>query len=161
MKPWLSLCAFIPLVLMSGDAAVCPEMAYEDHNQTDYELSSLASIDGNAIDTQSGPVPTICIGLFRDSDHVLMATGQTDENGHFSIGKVRRGSYRLVAKGQGFCPANARIRIGRSASMGKHLLLQMRQSTPAAILKLSKAAGSRRDRRRMIKSYGRTANERK
>jgi|KBSMisStandDraft_5_1062788.scaffolds.fasta_scaffold1790381_1 hypothetical protein len=103
----------------------CGDIAYENHSQIDGAQIQLLAIEGNARDGSSVAVPALCVGLFSDSDHRLIATTTTDADGHFSFRNIRRGDYRLVAQGQGFCAANARVRIRGSLRGRKPLFLHM------------------------------------
>ena len=68
----------------------------------------------------------MCIGIFTETDHKLIAATETDDNGHFELKGVPGGEYRLVAKYKSFCPANAEVRIERRSRSKKLLTVQMR-----------------------------------
>jgi hypothetical protein len=100
-------------------------MAYENRNQVDYGPLSLSELRGKAVDLSGDPIPGVCVGLFKESDHSLIASTTTSANGEFTLTKAPRGQYRLVARYPAFGTANARVRIGRGA---KGVMLRMRPS---------------------------------
>jgi carboxypeptidase family protein len=87
----------------------CAGMVYENKNQTDYGPLKIAVVRGAARDTQGVMVPGVCIGIFTANDHKLIMATQTSSEGRFDFNGVPRGEYRLVAKCEGFCSANAKI----------------------------------------------------
>jgi hypothetical protein len=95
-------------------------------------LLSLRSVSGRAIAQDSVSVPYVCLGLFTEKDHRLIATGIADEEGYFQLRNIPAGVYRLVVKDSygGFCTANVRIRIARWPRGGifkrKRLIIHMR-----------------------------------
>jgi hypothetical protein len=58
------------------------------------------------------PVPGACVGLFMP-DGKILSTTTTNDQGYFKIAPVSPGSYRLVAKFNGFCVANVPLSIVR------------------------------------------------
>lgn len=113
-------------VLGPATEITCKNLTYESRNQTDYGPLRVASIRGIAQDPQGVPIPKACIGAFTETDHKLIAVTQTDDSGKFELKGIPDGEYRLVAKYEGFCPANAKLRIGRRAKSKKPLTVQMR-----------------------------------
>ncbi len=94
----------------------CENMAYENRNQTDYGALRLSTVAGTAKDAQGVAIPSVCVGIFTESNHELVAAALADNKGRFELRNIPPGDYRLVAKSEGFCPANARIRIERAAA---------------------------------------------
>ena len=113
------------LTLALRGAQPCGNMEYEDRNQIDYGPVAVGQLRGKAVDLNAVPVPGVCVGLFRESDHSLIASTATSDDGEFTLKNPPRGDYRLVARYPAFGTANARVRIGRGA---KNLILRMRPS---------------------------------
>jgi hypothetical protein len=105
---------------------VCKDLSYENRNQTDYGPLRVSAVRGTAKDAQGVAVPKVCVGIFTETDHKLIASTQTDDNGHFNFKNIPEGNYRLVAKYEGFSPANAKLRIERRSRKKKSLAVQMR-----------------------------------
>lgn len=63
------------------------------------------------LDFASVPVPHVCLGLFDDKEHSIVATTTSSEDGHFSFRNIARGRYRLVVKIQGFGVANVPLAL--------------------------------------------------
>jgi Carboxypeptidase regulatory-like domain len=108
-----------------GSTTVCKDLSYQDRNQTDYGPLRVAVVRGSTKDSLGGAIPKACVGVFTETDHKLIAATETDDNGHFELKDIRAGDYRLVAKYEGFSPANAKLRIERSRNK-KVLAVQMR-----------------------------------
>ncbi|MFN7934015.1 MAG: carboxypeptidase-like regulatory domain-containing protein [Bryobacteraceae bacterium] len=106
----------------------CAGMVYENRSQTDYGPLRLASIRGTAKDSKGVRVPGVCIGIFTPKDHNLIMATQTDREGSFEFRGVANGEYRLVAKCEGFCSGNAKIRVDPSSRSKKRLDLLIRPS---------------------------------
>jgi hypothetical protein len=100
-------------------------MTYENRNQVDYGPVALKRLRGKAIDPSGVPVPGVCVGLFRESDHILIAASATHADGGFALRNPPPGDYRLVATYSAFGAANARVRLGRGA---QGVVLRMRPS---------------------------------
>ena len=101
-------------------------MEYEDQNQIDYKALTLHTVAGNAHDEQGVAVPTVRLGLFTESDHKLVASTEGAADGTFKFANVAPGLYRLVAKYDGFCPANVPIRVIRGGSPNRGVDLHMK-----------------------------------
>ena len=69
-------------------------MAYEDRNQVDYGPLPVSQLKGKAVDLSGGPVPGVCVGLFKESDHSLIASTTTSANGEFTLKNAPRGESR-------------------------------------------------------------------
>lgn len=100
----------------------CEDMKYEHHNMVDYGPLRISNLWGTTKDADGFTVPNACIGVFNESDHRTVATGQADSEGHFEIRNVPNGKYRLVVASDGFCAANAPV-ILRKRSRGKKKLV--------------------------------------
>jgi protocatechuate 3,4-dioxygenase beta subunit len=87
-------------------------MTYENRNQVDPTPLKLRLIKGVATDENGAAIPGVEIGLFADPDHALQMTAETNAQGEFAFDRVSPGSYRVVAKSPGYCPANVRVLIG-------------------------------------------------
>jgi len=118
----VALVALIFALSLPG-AEPCGNMGYEDRNQIDYGPLPVSQLRGKAVDLSGVPVPGVCVGLFKESDHSLIASTATSPNGEFTLKNSPRGEYRLVARYPAFGTANARVRIGRGA---KGATLRMR-----------------------------------
>ena len=113
------------LVLPLCGGNLCASMAYENRNQVDYSPLALMQLRGKAIDPSGVPIPGVCVGLFRESDHSLVAVSATDADGMFVLKSPPPGDYRVVATYSAFGTANARVRLGRGA---RSVVLRMRPS---------------------------------
>jgi hypothetical protein len=101
-------------------------MVYENHNQTDYKALTLRAVTGRAHDEQRMPIPKVSLGLFTERDHELVTVVESADDGTFAFTNVEPGLYRLVAKYDGFCPANAPIEVSRHASASREIDLHMK-----------------------------------
>ena len=108
-----------------GSEMACKDLSYQDRNQTDYGPLRVAAVHGNTKDSQGVAIPKACVGVFTETDHKLIAATETDEKGHFELKDLPSGNYRLIAKYEGFSPANVKLRIEHSRSK-KSLVVQMR-----------------------------------
>ena len=127
-KTGVGICRLVLGLAAVGQATeiTCKDLTYESRNQTDYGPLVVAAIRGVAQDAEGGPIPKACVGVFTETDHKLLAVTQTDDGGKFGLNGIPDGEYRLVAKYDGFCPANAKLRIERHAKSKKSLTVQMR-----------------------------------
>ena len=53
----------------------------------------------------------VCVGLFTEADHRLIAATKTNDEGEFKLNNIAPGQYRLVTKCEAFGAANARVRV--------------------------------------------------
>ena len=104
----------------------CKNLSYENRNQTDYGPLHVAAVRGVAKDAQGVVIPRACVGVFTEAGHKLVATTQTDDDGQFELNDIPDGSYRLIAKYEGFSTANAKLRIDPRSQRKKSLTVQMR-----------------------------------
>jgi hypothetical protein len=101
-------------------------MTYENHNQVDPKPLKLHGINGRTNDEQGMPIPRVCVGIYSEKDHKLVATTETAEDGHFALGKLPPGRYRLVAKHEVLCSANVPLIVTSPQSRSKkELILHM------------------------------------
>ena len=119
-----AIVALLSAMTLPG-AEPCGNMAYEDRNQIDYGPLPVSKLRGKAVDLSGSPIPGVCVGLFKESDHSLVESAATSANGEFALKNAPRGVYRLVARYPAFGTANARIRVGLGA---KGVVLRMRPS---------------------------------
>jgi hypothetical protein len=112
----------------------CPNpIAYESHNQVTPPPLSLRKISGRAVASDGVSVPNVCLGLFTEKDHRLVASAVADDEGYFHIRKIPAGRYRLVVKDRygGFCTASVPVRVSgwpRSLLGHKRFVVHMRPS---------------------------------
>jgi Carboxypeptidase regulatory-like domain len=129
-----ALCLVPVAVASLGQTTETPgcSISYENHNQIDYGPLRLRAVQGVVLDSAAVPVPDVCLGLFHDKEHSVVASTTSDTNGRFSFGKVVRGRYRLVAKFQGLGVANVPLELVAWPSGGflhdPSLIVHMRPS---------------------------------
>jgi hypothetical protein len=124
----LAICclAFGLLRATEETGAACKNLSYENRNQTDYGPLHVAAVRGFAKDAQGVVIPKACVGVFTEVGHKLVATTRTDDDGRFRLNDIPDGDYRLIAKYEGFSPANAKLRIEQRLQSKKSLTVQMR-----------------------------------
>jgi hypothetical protein len=132
LNPIFVLTGFLFLMLpisAQQPAEECPKITYENRNQIEYRPLSVSVVSGVALDKDQVPIPSVCLGLFTERGHRLVASAVTDQKGGFNFSRVIPGRYRLVAMYSGFCPANLSLRVMRRLSeheqKRKHLVLHM------------------------------------
>lgn len=114
---------------MKASAQTCGTMTYENKNQIDNGPFLVSIVRGIVKDFDNVVIPKACVGLFTDTDHKLIVAVETDDNGRFEIKTVPPGEYRLVAKCEGLCVANAPLRVRRTSNRrGKPLNVHMKPS---------------------------------
>lgn len=111
-------------------STVCKDVKYEHQNQIDSPVFRIGMARGTASDPQGVAIPGLCVGIFTETEHKLVAANATNEKGAFEIKDVPPGDYRLVAQYAGFCPANVRIRVQPRSRGKKRLIVHMK---PASI----------------------------
>jgi hypothetical protein len=77
-----------------GRSSTCI-VQYEHHNQIDYGPLIVQEVKGTITDPQQVAVPKVCVGIFTENDHKLIATTESDADGKFSLQTVPPGRYRL------------------------------------------------------------------
>lgn len=101
----------------------CEDTQYENRNAFEVETLPLRTIKGVARDRNGHPIPQVCVGVFNEGDHRLIAATETDMNGRFEFKGIPFGYYRLVGKFNPFLTANARINLTPNAPRKKLLLI--------------------------------------
>jgi hypothetical protein len=95
------------------------QISYENSNQTDYGPLELKLVSGTVVHGKQGAIAGVCVGIFGENDHELIASAVTDEHGSFAFPKIQPGSYRFVVIAEGLCPANVPLRLNaRTRSNG-------------------------------------------
>src|SRR5690242_17904735 len=89
--------ACFTVVGQASASVPCTAMAYRDQNQVDTKIH-IHDVKGATIDEGSRPIPGVCVGVFAEPDHRLIATAKTDADGKFRLPSIGRGTYRLVAE---------------------------------------------------------------
>ena len=111
---------------------------YGNRNQVDPKRSTVRRLSGRPISEvgdpakEIGPLP-VCLGLFTEKDHRLVASAVADEEGRFKFGSIPSGRFRLVVRDplNSFCLANMPLRVVKWPSgKTKPLFIHMR---PAGI----------------------------
>jgi hypothetical protein len=90
----------------------------------DYGLLKVRTIIATASDPTGALMSQVCVGLFTEKGHTLVATALSDEDGHVEMKQIRPGDYRLVAVSPGFVALNARLRV-TTRGPARKLLLHM------------------------------------
>lgn len=121
---------------------------YENHNQTDYGPLIVQDVKGAITDPQQVAVPKVCVGIFTEKDHKLVATTESDAEGKFSLQSVPPGRYRLVVKADPLCAANVPLQVVKSQKKKQVLHVHMKprglDSCSHADLGTESAASSRK-----------------
>jgi len=94
----------------TGDPSPCVA-EYENHNQTDYGPLVVQGVRGRITDPQQGAVMRVCVGIFTEKDHKLIASTESDASGKFSLQRLSPGRYRLVVKADPLCAANIPLEV--------------------------------------------------
>lgn len=108
-----------------GDSSPCM-VDYENHNQIDYGPLIVRDVKGTITDPQQGAVPKVCVGLFTESDHKLLASTESDADGRFSLQSVPPGWYRLVVKADPLCAANVPLKVVKQQKKKQILRVHMK-----------------------------------
>lgn len=99
---------------------------YENHNQIDYGPLIVQEARGTITDPQQGVIPKVCVGIFTEKGHKLLATTESDANGMFSLQSVPPGRYRLVVKADPLCSANVPLKVVKSQKKKQVLRMHMK-----------------------------------
>lgn len=99
---------------------------YENHNQVDYGPLVVQDVKGTIIDPQQVAVPKVCVGIFTEKDHKLVATTESDADGKFSLQSVPPGRYRLVVKADPLCAANVPLQVVKHRKKKQVLQVHMK-----------------------------------
>jgi hypothetical protein len=108
-----------------GDSSPCVA-GYENHNQIDYGPLVVQDVQGTITDPQQVAVPKVCVGIFTEKDHKLVATTESDADGKFSLQSVPPGRYRLVVKADPLCAANVPLQVVKSQKKKQVLRVHMK-----------------------------------
>jgi hypothetical protein len=100
-----------PLAYARGCDDTCEPLAYENHNQLEGEALSVSALKGKIVDTAGDPVPGVCLSLFTERGHHLVAATSSGKDGSFDFKAIPSGEYRVIAKYPYFCTANVRLRL--------------------------------------------------
>jgi len=107
----------------------CPgRLSYVNRNQVDPDEISLNRVVGRAVDSRGVAVPEICIGLFTNKGHRLIAQVRANSEGRFAFKALPEGRYRLVARMPNYdylCPVNARVRIMKARRKKQSMTLHL------------------------------------
>ena len=98
----------------------CDPLVYEDQNQIEPRPLKVKEVAGTAKDEGGFAVLHLCVTLYTEKDHQLVAVTRSGPDGRFAFSGVRPGRYRLLAASPGFCTANAPLRV---ASRGRTALV--------------------------------------
>jgi len=79
--------------------------------QLGYKPVSVRSIAGKLMDMNRAPMPEVCLGLFTDKGHRLVASTVTNEDGEFDFSDIPEGKYRLLARVPGFYVADITVQV--------------------------------------------------
>ena len=113
------------LAQQKGDSSPCVA-GYENHNQIDYGPLIVQEVKGSITDPQQGAVPKVCVGIFTEKDHKLIAATESNADGKFSLQSVPPGRYRLVVKGEPLCAANVPLQVVKSQKKNQVLRVHMK-----------------------------------
>lgn len=108
-----------------GESSPC--MAeYENHNQIDYGPLIVQEVKGRITDPQQVAVPKVCVGVFTEKEHKLVAAAESDADGKFSLQSLPPGRYRLVVKADPLCAANVPLQVVKHQKKKQVLQVHMK-----------------------------------
>ena len=108
-----------------GDLSPC--MAeYENHNQIDYGPLLVQEVKGKITDPQQVAVAKVCVAVFTEKEHKLIASTESDADGQFSVHSLPPGLYRLVVKADPLCVANVPLRVVKHQKNKRQLQVHMK-----------------------------------
>ncbi len=108
-----------------GESSPCM-LEYENHNQIDDGPLIVHEVKGPITDPEQGAVPKVCVGIFIEKDHKLVATTESDADGKFSLQTVPPGRYRLVVKADPLCAANVPLKVVKHQKKKQILQVHMK-----------------------------------
>lgn len=106
----VAVLAEAPLAQQTAATSSCM-VEYENHNQIDYGPLIVRQVKGRITEQQQTAVPNVCVGIFAEQQHKLIATTESDSDGNFSIQRVPPGRYRLIVKADPLCAANVPLKV--------------------------------------------------
>ncbi len=108
-----------------GNSSPCM-VEYENHNQIDYGPLIVQEVKGTIIDPQQVAVPKVCVGIFTEKEHKLVATTESDADGKFSLQSLPPGRYRLVVNADPLCAANVPLQVVKRQKKNRILQVHMK-----------------------------------
>jgi hypothetical protein len=120
-----TLLACLPLASQQGKTQSTCAVEYENHNQIDYGPLTIQELKGTVTDPQKAAMPKVCLAVFTEQGHKLVAVTETDGDGTFSFQSLPPGRYRLIAKAEPLCAANVPLRVVRRLTRKQVLLVHM------------------------------------
>jgi hypothetical protein len=108
-----------------GESSPCTA-EYENHNQIDYGPLIAQEVKGMITDPQQVAVPKVCVGVFTEKEHKLVAAAQSDADGKFSLQSLPPGRYRLVVKADPLCAANVPLQVVKHQKKKQVLQVHMK-----------------------------------
>ena len=88
-----------------------PYVGEELTPQLGYKPVSVRVVSGQVLDESEAEMPQVCLGLFTEQNHNLVASAVTDDEGRFQFGGIPAGKYRLVVRVSGFYVADVPVRV--------------------------------------------------
>ena len=116
--------ALAPSMASAGQSPVVP--MYVNENQTDPAPLKMRELQGTVTGLGGDPMPRAMVSLFTEDTHTLVGSETTDRDGKFKFEKLRHGTYRVVARVEGLCPANIPVVIESSLLAHRKLEITMR-----------------------------------
>jgi len=99
---------------------------YENHNQIDYGPLVVQEVKGMVVDPEQDPIREVCVSIFTEKDHKLVATGKSDADGKFNLQDIAPGRYRLIVKADPLCAANVPVRVIKHQKKKQTLKVHMK-----------------------------------
>lgn len=66
--------------------AICvDEVKYENHNQADPDPLTVRDLTGQVTDMRSAPIPQACLSIYTESEHKLITSTTSDEDGNYKF----------------------------------------------------------------------------
>ncbi|HTZ48557.1 MAG TPA: carboxypeptidase-like regulatory domain-containing protein [Verrucomicrobiae bacterium] len=103
---------------------------YENHNPIDCGPLVVQHVKGTLTDPQHSPMPKVCVCIFTEEDHKLVASTESDVDGQFFLRSIPPGRYRLVVKAEPLCAANVPLQIEKSHKKRQFLRVHMKPRGP-------------------------------
>src|SRR5687767_16034613 len=67
------------------------EVGYENHNFLELGALTVGDLKGQVTNEKSAPIPQSCLGVYTETEHKLIASTTSDENGNYKFDKIRPG----------------------------------------------------------------------